>query len=155
MYSWTSMVRTSLGLRKFVRDMGSLNHCGLIKAPVQEANGDNLGNSFLFLCNNGMLSVLDGAILTHNIQFHTKIRKFPQIFVFWGDRKNYVGTRKLVQMSHVVNEPSVFKLLRFDCSSKLQICVLFLIIVKHNHKTAMNITKTCLYNFDPSNPTFI
>ena len=30
---------------KFVLDMGSLSHWGLIIAPGQEANGDNLGMS--------------------------------------------------------------------------------------------------------------
>ena len=42
-YSRTSMARTSLGPWKFVRDMGSSSHWGLILAPVQEANSDNLG----------------------------------------------------------------------------------------------------------------
>ena len=31
---------------------------------------------------------------THNLQFHDKIRKFPQIFVFLSYRKNFVGTQK-------------------------------------------------------------
>ena len=47
-YSRTSMARTSLGPWKFVRDMGSSSHWGLIMAPVQEANSDNLGKSFRF-----------------------------------------------------------------------------------------------------------
>ena len=42
------MARTSLGPWKFVRDMGSSSHGGLIMAPVQEANRDNLGKSFRF-----------------------------------------------------------------------------------------------------------
>ena len=33
-YSRTSMARTSLGPWKFVRDMGSSSHLGLIMAPV-------------------------------------------------------------------------------------------------------------------------
>ena len=45
-YSRTSMARTSLGPMKFVRDMGSSSHWGLIMAPVQEANSDNLGEIF-------------------------------------------------------------------------------------------------------------
>ena len=45
-YSRTSMARTPLGPWKFVRDMGSSSHWGLILAPVQEANNDNLGKSF-------------------------------------------------------------------------------------------------------------
>ena len=45
MYSRTAMARTSLGPWKFVRDMGSSSHWGLIMAPSQEANGDNLGKS--------------------------------------------------------------------------------------------------------------
>ena len=44
--SKTSVVRTSLGPWKFIREMGSSNHRGLIMAPYQEANGDNLGTSF-------------------------------------------------------------------------------------------------------------
>ena len=47
-YSRTSMARTALGPCKFVRDMGSSSHRGLIMAPVQEANSDNLGKSFRF-----------------------------------------------------------------------------------------------------------
>ena len=39
-------------------------------APRQEANGNNLGKSFRFLHNNGIMS-------THNIQFHDRIRKIP------------------------------------------------------------------------------
>ena len=42
-YSRASMARTSSGPWKFVRDMGSSSHWGLIMAPVQEANRDNLG----------------------------------------------------------------------------------------------------------------
>ena len=37
---------------------------------------------------------------THNIQFHDKIRKFPLIFVFLSYRKNFVGTKKRVRISH-------------------------------------------------------
>ena len=48
LYSRTSMARTSLGPWKFVWDMGSSSHWGLIMAPVQEANSDNLGKSFRF-----------------------------------------------------------------------------------------------------------
>ena len=48
-YSRTSMARTSLGPWKFVRDMGSSSHRGLIMAPIQEANSDNLGYLFDFL----------------------------------------------------------------------------------------------------------
>ena len=50
MYSRTSMARTSLGLWKFVRDMGSSSHWGLIMAQGRETNG--------LLYNNCMLSVL-------------------------------------------------------------------------------------------------
>ena len=39
---------------------------------------------------------------THNIQFHDKIRQFPLLFVFlsYMYRKNFVGTQKLVRISH-------------------------------------------------------
>ena len=36
----------------------------------------------------------------YNIQFHDKIRKFPQIFVFLSYWKNFVGTQTQVQTSH-------------------------------------------------------
>ena len=42
------MAQTSLGPWKFVRNMGSSSHCGLVMAPVQEVNSDNLGKSFRF-----------------------------------------------------------------------------------------------------------
>ena len=47
-YSRTSMARTSLRPWKFVRDMGSSSHWGLIMAPAQKANSDNLGNFSIF-----------------------------------------------------------------------------------------------------------
>ena len=46
LYSQTSMAQTSLGPWKFIRDVGSSSHQGLIMAPVQEANSDNLAKSF-------------------------------------------------------------------------------------------------------------
>ena len=46
MYSQTSMARTSLGPWKFVRNMDSLSHWGLIMTPGQKANADNLGICF-------------------------------------------------------------------------------------------------------------
>ena len=45
-YSRTSTAQTSLGPWKFVRDLGSSSHLGLIMAPDQIANSDNLGDSF-------------------------------------------------------------------------------------------------------------
>ena len=47
-YSRTSMARTSLGPWKFVRDVSSSSHWGLIMALVQETNSDNLGKCFQF-----------------------------------------------------------------------------------------------------------
>ena len=44
----TSMARTALRPWKFVRDMGSSSHSGLIMTSDQEANSDNLGKSFQF-----------------------------------------------------------------------------------------------------------
>ena len=41
------MAQTSLGPWKFVRDMGSSSHRGVIIVPGQEANGDNL-EKFVF-----------------------------------------------------------------------------------------------------------
>ena len=37
---------------------------------------------------------------THNIQVSDKIRKVPKIFVFLSFRKNFVGTKKRVRISH-------------------------------------------------------
>ena len=45
-YIKTSMARTSFGQSKFIRDMGSSSHCGLIMAPGQEVRYGNLGKSF-------------------------------------------------------------------------------------------------------------
>ena len=97
------MARTSLGPWKFVRDMGSSSHWGLIMTPVQEANSDNLEKSFRFstqwLCVECThYNRLDEAILkcTHNIQFHDKIRKNPYIFVFLSYWKDFVGAEKRV-----------------------------------------------------------
>ena len=45
-YSQTSMARTSLRQWKFVRDMDSSSHLGLIMAPCQDENDDNLGKPF-------------------------------------------------------------------------------------------------------------
>ena len=45
-YSLNSMAPTSLGTRKFVLDMGSSSHWGLIIVPGQVANVDNSGVSF-------------------------------------------------------------------------------------------------------------
>ena len=47
-YSQTSVARTSLGPYKFVRDMDCLSHYRVNITPGQEANGDNLGESFRF-----------------------------------------------------------------------------------------------------------
>ena len=51
---------------------------------------------------------------THNIQFQDKIRKFFLVFVFLSCRKNFVGTKNEFELT-MVNEPSVFELLMFDC----------------------------------------
>ena len=58
------MAQTSLEPWKFVWDMGSSSHSGLIMAPDQEANGDNFGNLFNLLYINGMLSALIRIALT-------------------------------------------------------------------------------------------
>ena len=49
---------------------------------------------------------------THNIPFYDKIRNF---FVFLSYLKKFVMNQKRVQISDV-NKPSVFELLRFNCS---------------------------------------
>ena len=45
-YNRNSMARTFLEPWKFVRDMGSSSHWGLVMATGQGANDDNLGESF-------------------------------------------------------------------------------------------------------------
>ena len=64
---------------KFIQDMGSSSHCGLIMALGQEANGDSFGVFLIFYtimvcCVYSLESIL---MSTRNIQFHDKIRKFP------------------------------------------------------------------------------
>ena len=62
-----------------------------------------------------MLSVLIRILMsTNNIQFHDKTRTFSLIFVFMSYLKNFVGTQKEFELA-MVNKPSVFELLRFDC----------------------------------------
>ena len=62
--SQTSMARTSFGPWHFVRDIGSSSHWGLIIAPGQEANADNLGMYIFYTFRWAIL------MSTHNIQ-HT------------------------------------------------------------------------------------
>ena len=53
------MAWTFFELWKFVQDMDSSNHLGLIIAPDQETNGDDLGIYFRSSAKqNGMLSIL-------------------------------------------------------------------------------------------------
>ena len=54
---------------------------------------------------------------THNIQFRDKIRKFPLVFVFWSFWKNFVVTQNEFELV-MLNKPSVFELLRFNCIEK-------------------------------------
>ena len=60
---------------------------------------------------------------THNIQFHDTIRKCPLMFFFFfvfflfffvSYRKNFVGSSKEFKLA-MVNNPSMFELLRFNC----------------------------------------
>ena len=52
---------------------------------------------------------------TNNIQFHDKIRKFPQniILVFLSYWNNFLGMQKTKVKSTMVNEPSMFESLKF------------------------------------------
>ena len=61
---------------------------------------------------------------THNIQFLDKIRKYPCTFVFMTYRKNFVGTKNVFELA-MVNEPSVFELLRFKCNCQVIIWAFF------------------------------
>ena len=54
---------------------------------------------------------------THNIHFHNKIRKFPLSICFLELWELFRRDSKTKFESAMVNEPSVFELLRFDCSS--------------------------------------
>ena len=47
-YSRTLMAKTSFGPWQFVREVGSSSHWGLIMAPGQEADSDNLEKSSIF-----------------------------------------------------------------------------------------------------------
>ena len=80
------MARTSLGPQKIARDMGSSSHWGLIMAPVQEANSDNLGKiffDFMIVC--WVYSLESHLMSTHNIPFHDKIRKkIPKDLFSWA-----------------------------------------------------------------------
>ena len=51
---------------------------------------------------------------THNIQFHDKIRKFHKVFVFLSYGRILKGLKNKFKLA-TINEPSVFKLLKFDC----------------------------------------
>ena len=53
---------------------------------------------------------------THSIQFHDKIRKFPNYLFSWAIGRILWGLQTEFE-SAMVNEPSVFELLKFDCSS--------------------------------------
>ena len=89
-------------------DHGSSSHWGLIMAPVQKTNSDNLGKSFQFStqwlyveCTH--LNCLDEAILmsTHNIQFHDKIRKkIPKYLFSWAIGRILYGLKKKVRIIH-------------------------------------------------------
>ena len=80
-YSRISVAWTSLGPWKLVWDIGSSSHWGLIMAPVQEANSDNLGKSFWFstqwlyvecsACIKGSLGVRDSQKLPWD--FHKSV----------------------------------------------------------------------------------
>ena len=80
MYSWCFMAQTSLEPWKFILDMGSLSHWGLIIVSSQEPNWDHLEMSFPSSKNNSLecTHYLNQAIqmITHNIHFYDKI-KFP------------------------------------------------------------------------------
>ena len=50
---------------------------------------------------------------THNIQFHDEIKKNPTFLHFVAIRTSQ-GLKNKFKLA-MVNEPSVFELLRFDC----------------------------------------
>ena len=71
---------------------------------------------------------------THNIQFHDKRRKIPEIFVFLSYRKNFVGTQNKFELG-IVNKPVVFELLGFNCYSLKRSAVELLRVFKPRFKT--------------------
>ena len=106
-YSKTSIAQTSFGPWKFIWDMGSLSNRGLIMAPDQEANVDNLGKSFWFLYTKIYVvcthkNCHDEAILmsARNIQFH-EIKKILK-YLFSGaiGRISLQKRVRIIQMSH-------------------------------------------------------
>ena len=58
---------------------------------------------------------------THNIQFHDKIRKNPLIirFLELSEEISY-GLKNVFELA-MVNEPSMFELLWFDCIKKSRV----------------------------------
>ena len=83
--------------------------------PGQEANSDNLGKFFRFSTQKKLYvecTKLESPRCS--IQFRDKVRKFPKFFVFLSYRKNFEGTKNEFELA-MVNEPSVFELLRFGC----------------------------------------
>ena len=143
-YSRTSMVQTSLGPWKFVRDMGTLSQWGLIMTPGQGAQSDNLGKYFRFSTTqyNCMLcyslesprwgdsnEYTQHTTLWWNMKVSLNICFFFCLFFFLfcflllffffffflSSWKSFAGTQNEFELT-IVNEPSVFELLRFDCS---------------------------------------
>ena len=51
---------------------------------------------------------------THNIQFHDEIKKILLFFYFVAIGRTSQGLKNKFELA-MVNEPSVFELLRFDC----------------------------------------
>ena len=98
----------------------------LVSSAILEHTNNNTSHSFLGLvivsndrrtdlqywyveCTH--LNRLDEAILMskHKIQFHNKINKLPQLFVFLSYRKNFLRTENVFELA-MVNELSVFEL---------------------------------------------
>ena len=52
---------------------------------------------------------------THNIQFHDKIRKLLKYLFSWATGRVSQGLKNEFELA-MVNEPSVFELLNFDCT---------------------------------------
>ena len=82
----------------------------------------------------------------HTIQFHDKIRKFPQLFLllseeFHRDPKNEFELAR-------VNKPSMFKLLMFDCILKNQ-------NLTHSSRKGAFSTKSFWYFFISPQKTYV
>ena len=114
-YRRTSMARSSLGPWKFVWDMGSSSHWGLIMALGKEANSDNLGKYFPHntYC---MLSVLITIASMRRFQWvHTTCdlmknkKKIAKYLFSWAVGRISYGLKNEFELAMVNKQCSSYK----------------------------------------------